>query len=344
MVIAIMRQLLMSEPGSVEWVDVPEPDLQGAGEALVRPVAVATCDLDGPIVNGETPIPGPIQLGHEAVGEVVEVGGDVQSVSVGDSVVIPFQISCGECENCSRGLTGNCLSVPARSMYGFGAIGGDWGGMLSDLVRVPFADPMLVKVPGNLDPVDIASSSDNLPDAWRTVAPHLARYPDSEVLVLGGGARSIALYAVGISRELGARSVTYVDTDPTRLAIASDLGADVIEGELPTEDQYRFQVVVDAGASRETLACACRATRAGGHCTHVGIIYEPETPIPLFEMYSSGINLHVGRAMARADLPNLLALLDRGRFNPGVVTDRVVSFDDAAEALLAPHTKLVFTP
>jgi alcohol dehydrogenase len=339
-----MRQLMMIEPHRLEWAEVPEPDLQGPADALVRPLAVATCDLDGPIVLGEAPIPGPIKLGHECVGEVAAVGSEVSAFAPGDVVVVPFQISCGECARCRAGLTGNCLSVPERSMYGFGALGGDWGGMLSDLIRVPFADAMLVAAPPQLAPAAIASASDNIPDAWRTVAPHLASMPGAEVLILGGGARSIALYATGLALALGARGVTYLDGDPERLAIASDLGADVIEGPPPYRLERGYPIVLDAGASRETLACACRSTEPGGHCTHVGILYEPETPIPLLEMYGTGVNLHVGRAAARADIPAVLELIAAGGFDPSRVTDRVLSFAEAETALLEPHTKLVFTP
>ena len=339
-----MRQLVMNEPGELDWTGIPEPDLEGPGECLVRPVAVATCDLDGPIVRGEAPIPGPIKLGHEGVGEVVEVGNDVETVSPGDLVVIPFQISCGECDNCRSGLTGNCLTVPPRSMYGFGALGGDWGGMLSDLVRVPFADAMLLKVPDGLDPVAIASAADNIPDAWRTVAPYLLQSPEKDVLVIGGAARSIGLYAVGIAQALGTGTVTYSDDDPVRLGIASDLGARPIEASVPPGPDHDFEIVVDAGASRESLASACCSTSAGGDCTHVGIIYEPETPIPLLEMYSTGIHFHVGRAAARADLPAVLELISNGGFDPSVVTDRVLPFEQAATALLEPHNKLIFAP
>ena len=338
-----MRQLMMREPGRLDWAEAPEPDLQGPLEALVRPLAVASCDLDGPIVRGEAPIPGPIALGHECVGRVCAVGSAVTRFTEGDVVVVPFQISCGSCARCRAGLTGNCQTVPERSMFGFGALGGDWGGMLSDLIRVPFADAMLVEAPAGLDPTAIASASDNIPDAWRTVAPHLAAMPGEEVLVLGGGARSISLYAVGIALALGARRVTYLDGDPGRLALASDLGAEAIEGPAPYRMEHSYAIVLDGGASRETLACACRSTAPGGHCTHVGILYEPETPVPLLEMYSTGVNLHVGRAMARADIPAVLALIAGGAFDPARVTDRVLPFAEAQAALLEPHTKLVFT-
>ena len=143
----------------------------------MRPIAVATCDLDGAMIAGETPFPAPIALGHEGVAEVVEVGDGVRSISPGTLVSVPFQVSCGECEACRRGRTGNCRSVKGTAMYGFGAVGGDWGGFLSDLVRVPWADHMLVPLPQGLDPAAVASASDNIPDAWRTVGPPLEREP-----------------------------------------------------------------------------------------------------------------------------------------------------------------------
>ena len=342
MVIAIMRQLTMTTPGDLTWQDVAEPDISAPDQALVRPLAVATCDVDGPMATGAAPYPGPIAMGHEGVARVLEVGPEVTSFKRGDLVVVPFQISCGECDRCRRGLTGSCEAVTDHSMFGFGPIGGDWGGFLTDVVRVPFADAMLVRAPDGVDPVQIASASDNIPDGWRTVAPFLAGDPDQDVLVLGGGARSVGLYATAVAVALGARSVTYYDTDQRRLGVASDLGAEAIDAAPPKRTERQYPIVVDAGASQASLACACRSTEPGGHCTHVGILFEPATPVPLLEMYTTGVNLHVSRAMARATIPAVLDLVTSGRLDPGVVTDRVLSFDDAPTALLAPHTKLVF--
>ncbi len=259
-----MRQLFKTDTRTLVWRDIPEPDLAGPEQALVRPIAVATCDADGPTVQGETWVPGEVALGHECVAEVLETGSAVTSIAKGDTVVVPFQISCGSCVFCAQGLTGSCAQVKPLSMYGFGGMGGDWGGMLTDVVRVPFADAMLVKLPSELDPVDLASASDNLPDAYRTVAPLLAARPGAEVLILGGGTRSIALYAVAIARALGAGRVVYRDTDDTRLGLASDLGAEVIAGELEERPKDRFPIVVDATASATGLSCACRSTEPGG--------------------------------------------------------------------------------
>ena len=99
-------------------------------------------------------------------------------------------------------------------MFGFPtAVGGEWGGALADLVRVPFAASMLVPVPAGVAPEAIASLSDNLPDAWRTVAPHLAEMPAADVLIVAGSGHSIALYSAAIAVALGAGKVDFIDTD-----------------------------------------------------------------------------------------------------------------------------------
>src|SRR3954454_4263404 len=190
---ATMRQLEIVGAGAVQWRDAAAPSLQGDGEALVRPLAVAMCDLDAVFLGGVIPIAEPFALGHECVAEVLEIGDEVRSVAPGDRVVVPFQISCGTCAACAQGRTASCDTVPRGSAYGMKPLGGDWGGALSDVLRVPFADAMLVLLPSGLDPVAVASVADNVPDAYRTVAGPLAAAPGAEVLIVGGFARSIGL-------------------------------------------------------------------------------------------------------------------------------------------------------
>src|SRR5919201_1040272 len=188
-----MRSLVLEDTRRLAWQEVPGPQRQHEREAIVRPLAVATCDIDQPMIFGQTPFQFPIHLGHECVAEVVE---GPEGFAPGDRVVVPFQISCGTCERCRLGLTGNCATVPPLSMYGFGALGGEWGGMLSDLALVPYAEAMLVPLPEGVDPAVPPSAADNMADAWRTVAPGLVEVPAADVLVVGGAARSMSLYAV----------------------------------------------------------------------------------------------------------------------------------------------------
>lgn len=335
-----MQQLMFVEPGRVEWQEGPAPTLLDAGDALVRPLVVATCDIDRGFIDGTARVPGPFPLGHEGIAEVVATGPSVTGFAAGDRVVVAFQLSCGECDPCLRGLTSSCATVPARSAFGMQPLAGKWGGFFSALVRVPHADAVLVKLPEGVNPAAVASASDNLPDAYRTVAPHLAARPGADVLVVGGGAWSVGLYAAGMARALGAGRVDYVDSDPARLEIAATMGAHVIDGPLPKK-LGPYAITVDASARPEGLALALRSTEPYGVSTSVGIYFTPETPVPLYEMFVSGITFHTGRANARTDLPAVLDLVASGTFDPSVVTTHLVGWEDAADALLEHPVKLV---
>src|SRR5256885_3161929 len=106
-----MASLTFAGPGQLEWRDSEERTLTSDDAALVRPIAVATCDLDALIVSGNSPFPPPFVIGHEGVAEVVDIGDRVRSVAPGDRVVVPFQVSCGTCGACLQGHTGNCSTV-----------------------------------------------------------------------------------------------------------------------------------------------------------------------------------------------------------------------------------------
>ncbi len=346
-----VRQLEITGAGTVRWTDVRAPALEGDGEALVRPLAVAMCDLDAGWLAGAIPVEQPFPLGHECVAEVVEVGDGVSSVGPGDVVVVPFQISCGRCQACAVGRTGNCTTVPRGSAYGMRPLGGDWGGALSDLLKVPFADAMLVPLAGGLDPVAVASVADNVPDGYRAVAGPLAHAHGADVLVAGGRARSVGLYAAAAASALGAGRVVYADSNPSRLKCAQAIGAEPLE--LPTGDDDapawpaklgRFPVTVDASGHHAGLHAALRSTAPDGVCTSVAVYFEPATPLPLLEMYTRGCTLHTGRCHARTLIPEVLALIAAGRLDPALVTSAVVGFDEAESALADPPTKLILVP
>jgi threonine dehydrogenase-like Zn-dependent dehydrogenase len=330
----LVEQLVLNAPGRAEWTEVPAPSLAGGADALVRPIAVATCDLDTAINSGAFPLPLPYALGHEFVAEVVDVGPDVTSVRAGDPVAVPFQINCGYCATCRRGLTQSCTTVPRGSAYGLGVIGrGDWGGAVADLVRVPFADAMLLPLPSGVDPATVASL-DNLPDGWRTVAPYLTE-DDKRVLVVGG--ISIGLYAVAVARALGAE-VTYVDGHPRRAEVAAKLGATVHD---PAEGKVgRFPVTVSTSGTREGLLLALGATEPGGVCTDTGV-FIGDVGLPLGQMYTTGVRFVTGRVAARHELPAVLELVASGRLDPSLVTATTAPWSDAPAAWSGHRDKLV---
>jgi alcohol dehydrogenase len=222
--------------------------------------------------------------------------------------------------------------------------GGTWGGALSDLVRVPFADQMLVPVPDGIAPATVASASDSLPDAWRAVGPALQEHPGAEVLVVGGaGNGSIGLYAVAIAYALGASRVDYLDQDPERLGLAQQLGA-TVHARKPPRRLGSYRIAVDASGDVAGLSCALKSTAPGGICTSTAVYFAQETPIPLFAMYSaSAITFKTGRIQARPIIPIILRLVHEGRLHPELVTTAQASWSEAIEALRSPVTKLVIS-
>lgn len=332
-----MRQLMFHGPGLLRWESVPEPTLSSPQAALVRPIAVAACDLDAALMESRVPLSGPFPLGHEFVAEVIEVGSDVTSVVPGSRVSVPFQISCGRCPTCHSGLTANCESVPALSSYGLGAFGGTrWGGALADLVDVPFADAMAVPVPQDLPVEHLASLSDNMPDAYRAV--HQAT-PGEDVLIVGSG--SIGLYAVGLAVGRGA-DVTYVDSSAERCGIAERYGATVEQGAL-ARPRRGHQRVVHTSADPTQLSNALLSTAHGGTCIDTGIYFTSSVPMPLLGMYGTGLTFVTGRAQVRTHMAAVLDEITSGRFDPSLVTTMVAPMDEAADAFATSHTKLVLT-
>jgi alcohol dehydrogenase len=210
-------------------------------------------------------------------------------------------------------------------------------------VRVPYAEQMLVAIPDGVDPVAAASVSDNIVDAWRTVAPQLAAEPEAAVLIVGGGGPgSLGLYAAGIAAALGATRVLYVDADERRRRIASELGAETIA----EPDEHRlgpFPITVDASADPVGLALAIRSTASEGVCTSVGIYFQNEVSVPLFEAYVTGITFQTGRVHARPAIPAAMELIASGRLHSELVTTRVAGWEEGPAALTeGEFVKLVF--
>jgi alcohol dehydrogenase len=333
-----MRELTFVGPGAVEWREKPDPRIGGAGEAIVRPIAASTCDLDRALIAGRAPLPGPFALGHECVAEVVDVGEGVRAVAPGDVVVVPWSIHCGACDRCRRGLTASCSSVTPRAMYGTN-IGGDWGGLFSDLVRVPFADAMLVRVPDGVAPEVVASASDNLTDAWVAVSRPLAARPGARVLVAGGGG-SIGYYAVDCALAAGASGVDYVDR-ADRLTLAAALGARTVERGAPLPEKD-YDIVVDASAHPAELSRALKAVAAGGVCVSVGI-YFLDTPLPLLDMYANEVTFRIGRCSVGPHIGGVLSLVAAGKLHPEKIHTAVTPWDSMVETLLQKPMKPILS-
>lgn len=330
-----MRQLYYIRRGKLEWRESPDYIIQNSDQAIVKSIVAGRCDLNYFIALGATPFQAPFAIGHESVGEVVEVGANVKRVKVGDRVVVPFHISCGHCHNCKRGIVAFCNSVPHGATYGLKDFG-DFGGSVSDLLLIPYADSMLHIIPESVSSVAAVACSDNLADAWRTIVPYINPSEKKPILVVGG--TSIGLYTVMIAKAFN-QEISYLDSDKTRLEMAEALGAKCILFD-DNAKLGKYPITVDTGINEKGLHTAIRAVEPGGVCTTTGI-YFSDVKIPYMDMYNTDITLKIGRAEAGTFIPEILNFISTKKIEPEKIITKIVDWKDAETGYKEKTTKLV---
>jgi len=331
------RALSYISPHRLEWHEVPQPQICHPEDAIVRPVASTTCDLDRLIIQGETPFNGPFDIGHECIAEVVELGEGASNFYRGQLVIVSWHVSCGHCHRCRRGLNNTCSSHPKGAMFGM-PVGGEWGGFFSELVRVPYARAALMPLPPGLNPAHLASMSDNIPFGYELTVPHLQKNIGAKVLVMGG-VGSVALFAAAYAVAAGASQVDYVDLDRNRLAIAEKLGANPIES-APRRRFGTYPITVDASGNAESLLSAIRSTEPEGICSSVGAHFG-EIAFPIQEMYVKGTHFYTGRGKGRPNFEAALDFITAGKVKPELVVSEIQPFHIAHEVLAEPSMKPV---
>jgi threonine dehydrogenase-like Zn-dependent dehydrogenase len=226
-----MRAAVWRGPRDVRVTTVPDPEIVNPRDAILRVTATAICGSDLHLYNGVIPTmrAGDV-LGHEFMGEVVEVGAGITALKPGDRVVVPFAIACGRCRYCQEGLTSLCdnsnpNAYMAEGLYGFSGAGlfgyshlyGGYPGGQAEYVRVPFADVGPLRVPAALSDEQVLFLSDILPTGYMA-AENCAIRPGDVVAVWGAG--PVGLLAMKSALLLGAERVIAIDRWPARLRLA----------------------------------------------------------------------------------------------------------------------------
>ena len=208
--------------GKVEVRDVPDPRIINARDIIVKVTSTAICGSDLHLYNGFVPTmqKGDI-LGHEFMGEVVEVGPGVRNLKVGDRVVVPFPIACGNCRSCKRGLTSLCensnpnaaiadklLGHATAGIFGYSHMLGGFAGGQAEYVRVPFADFGALKVNGSLSDEQVLFLSDIFPTGYMG-AEMCGIEPGDTIAVWGAG--PVGQFAVASCKLLGAERIIVID-------------------------------------------------------------------------------------------------------------------------------------
>jgi threonine dehydrogenase-like Zn-dependent dehydrogenase len=257
-----MKAICWHGKHSVSVEDVPDPKIVNPRDAIVRVTLSAICGSDVHLYDGYIPsmIDGDI-LGHEFMGEVVEVGSAITNLRPGDRVVIPFPISCGKCFYCQDGMYSLCENSNPNAalaeelwgyspagIYGYSHLLGGYAGGQSQFVRVPFADVNHVKIPDGLTDEQVLFLSDIFPTGYMAAEACEIR-PGSIVAVWGCG--PVGLFAIKSAFLLGAGRVIAIDRFPERLRMAQQSGAETID----YEHNNVYETLIDMTGGRGPDAC-----------------------------------------------------------------------------------------
>jgi threonine dehydrogenase-like Zn-dependent dehydrogenase len=235
-----LKALTWHGKSDIRCTNVPDPKLEDARDAIIRVTACAICGSDLHIFDGVIPSmeKGDV-LGHETMGEVVEVGRGISNLKVGDRVVVPFTIACGECFFCKRGFFSGCeRSNPSKEkaeklwghspagLFGYSHILGGYAGGQAEYLRVPFADVGPVKIESDLSDEQVLFLSDIFPTGYMA-ADFCNIQPGDTIAIWGCG--PVGQFAIRSAFLLGAERVLAIDTVPERLSLAEAAGALTID-------------------------------------------------------------------------------------------------------------------
>jgi glutathione-independent formaldehyde dehydrogenase len=359
-----MRALVYHGPREVSVDNVPDAKVERPTDALIRITTTNICGSDLHMYEGRTDVEEGKVLGHENMGEVIEVGSAVDRVKVGDMVVLPFNIGCGFCKNCEAGLTGFCLTANpgnAGAAYGYADMGPYSGGQ-AELLRVPWADWNALVLPEDArdKQADYTMLSDILPTGYH--GTELAQVGTGDSVVIWG-AGPVGLMAAMSAQLRGADQVFVVDRQPDRLRLAEKIGAVAVDDSAGDAVQQVLDATRGEGADKGveavgyqahdhsgdespglTINSLIQAVRPTGRIGVVGV-FVPEDPsagddlakegkfaFDFGTFFFKGQAMGTGQANVKQYNRGLRNLIHRGKLQPSVIVSHELNLDEAAEA------------
>lgn len=332
-----MKALVLSAYNHLDIADVPAP-VAGPLEVVIRVEACGICGSDVHGYDGSSGrrIP-PITMGHEAAGIISAVGPDVQKFRAGDRVTFDSTIYCGYCEYCLRGEVNLCNN---RQVVGVSC--GDYRreGAFAEYVRVP--EHIVYKLPDSLSFAEAAmlEAVSVALHAVRISSPH----GHDSALVIGAG--MIGLLTLQATKAMGYKRVIVADVDATRLALATEVGADevlhasgqeLLAAVMTLTRNKGVDVAFEAVGRNETIAVAIDAVRKGGTVTLIGNI-TPEVTLPLQKVVTREIRLQ-GSAASAGEYPLAMELMISGRIRVRPLITAVAPLEDGPEWFARLHAR-----
>ena len=359
-----MKALVYQGTRDVRVMEMPDAKIERPTDVLVRITATNICGSDLHMYEGRTDMESGRILGHENLGEVVEVGNAVDRIKVGDRVCLPFNIGCGFCKNCERGLTGFCLIANpgfAGAAYGFAGMGPYSGGQ-AEYLRVPYADFNCLKLPPDAEEKenDYVMLSDVFPTGYH--ATELAGVRPGETVVIYG-AGPVGLMAAHSAAIKGASKIMVVDSHKDRLALAEKVGAIAIDDSDGSCVEQILELTKGKGADRgcECVGFQCydhhhhevpnltmnnlvKTVRASGGIGVVGVFIaedpgakdnlakQGQLAFDFGQFWMKGQHIATGQANVKAYNRQLRDLIEAGKANPSFIVSHELSLDQAPDA------------
>jgi glutathione-independent formaldehyde dehydrogenase len=359
-----MKALVYNGPRDVRIAEVPDPKIEKATDVLIKITTTNICGSDLHMYEGRTDVEKGKVLGHENLGQIIEVGKAVDRLKVGDWVCLPFNISCGFCKNCERGLTGFCLTTNpgnAGAAYGYAGMGPYSGGQ-AEFLRVPYGDFNCLKLPedGAEKQNDYVMLSDIFPTGWH--ATELAGVkPGESVVIYGCG--PVGLMAAYSAVIKGASKVIIVDRHPDRLSLAESIGAITIDDSEESPVEKVLEITKGEGADRgcecvgyqchdpaghevpnDTMNKLVQCVRPTGGLGIVGV-FVPEDPgakdklakegklaFDFGKFFQKGQFMGTGQANVKAYNRYLRNLIHMGRAKPSWIISHELALEEAPNA------------
>ncbi|MBV9415831.1 MAG: glutathione-independent formaldehyde dehydrogenase [Solirubrobacterales bacterium] len=263
-----MKAVVYNGPRDVGVQDVDDARIEQPTDVIVRITTTNICGSDLHMYEGRTDFETGRVFGHENLGQIVETGDAVQRLKVGDWVCLPFNVACGFCVNCARGLTNYCLTAqPMENMagaaYGFADMG-PWQGGQAEYLRVPWADFNALRLPEDAEELqdEYVMVADIFPTGWH--ATEMAGLQPGETIVIYGGG-PVGLMAAYSAKIKGACKVMVVDRHPDRLRLAESIGAVAIDDSKGSPVEQVLEETNGLGAHRGCECVGYQAHEPGGH-------------------------------------------------------------------------------
>jgi threonine dehydrogenase-like Zn-dependent dehydrogenase len=322
-----LKALTFSGKAKVTYESISDPEIVNPTDAIVPVSTCAICGSDLHVYHErETGIDLGTAMGHEFTGEVVEVGGDVKSIRVGDKVMSPFTTSCGNCFYCSIGLTCRCIH---SQLFGWREKETGLHGAQAEFVRVPYADSTLMKVPDGINEDKALMLGDIIPTGY-FCSQQAEVKSNGTFAIIGCG--PVGLMAILGARILGAEKIYAIDREQRRLDHAKKFGAIPIHAGTNNPKEILLEAtkgrgadgVMEAVGSAATLKMAFDLLRPGGILSAVGVCTDSHLPFSPTQAYDKNITYKVGRCPARHLMPKLIPVLQEKRYDfTSIITHRI---------------------